>query len=47
MWDLGSAEHQEFKVKMYKQSENTIKNVDAVLVLNFDKNTEGKIEKII
>lgn len=45
MWDLGSAEHQKFKAKMYKQSENTIKNVDAVLVLNFDKNTEGKIEK--
>ena len=45
MWDLGEVEHQNFKAKMYKQSEDTIKNMDAVLVLNFDKNTEGKIEK--
>ena len=42
---LGKDKHQEFKAKMYKQSEDTIKNMDAVLVLNFDKNTEGKIEK--
>lgn len=45
MWSLGCDEHQKFKAKMYKQSEDTIKNMDAVLVLNFDKNTEGKIEK--
>ena len=45
MWHLGKDKHQEFKAKMYKQSEDTIKNMDAVLVLNFDKNTEGKIEK--
>lgn len=45
MWNLGSAEHQKFKAKMYKQSEDTIKNMEAVLILNFDKNTEGKIEK--
>ena len=45
MKNLGVKEHQEFKAKMYKQSEDTIKNMDAVLVLNFDKNTEGKIEK--
>ena len=45
MWKLGREKHQEFKAQMYKQSEKTIKNMDAVLVLNFDKNTEGKIEK--
>ena len=45
MWKLGEEEHQKFKAKMYKQSEETIKNMDAVLVLNFDKNTNGKIEK--
>ena len=45
MWKLGSVEHQKFKAKMFKQSEDTIKNMDAVLVLNFDKNTNDKIEK--
>ena len=45
MWKLGEEEHQKFKAKMYKQSEETIKNMDGVLVLNFDKNTIGKIEK--
>ena len=45
IWSLGKEEHQKFKAKMYKQSEETIKNIDAVLVLNFDKNTEDKIEK--
>ena len=45
MWKLGEKEHQKFKAKMYKQSEETIKNMDGVLVLNFDKNTNGKIEK--
>ena len=45
MWDLGKDKHQEFKAKMYKQSENTIKNMDAVLVLNFDKITDEKIDK--
>ena len=37
MWNLGKEKHQEFKAKMYKQSEDTISKVDAVLVLNFDK----------
>ena len=37
MWNLGREKHQEFKAQMYKQSEETIKNMDAVLVLNFDK----------
>ena len=45
MWHLGKDKHQEFKAKMYKQSEETIKNMDAVLVLNFDKITNEKIEK--
>ena len=30
---------------MYKQSEETIKDMDGVLVLNFDKNTNGNIQK--
>lgn len=45
MWKLGKKEHQEFKAKMYKKSEDTIKNMDAVLVLNYDKNKDGKIYK--
>jgi len=45
MWKLGKKEHQEFKAKMYKQSEETIKNMDAVLVLNYDKNKDGEIYK--
>ena len=45
MWNLGKEEHQKFKAKMYKQSEDTIRNMDAVLVINYDKNTNGKIEK--
>lgn len=44
MWKLGKQEHQKFKAKMYKQIEETIKNMDAVLVLNFDKVTDKKIE---
>ena len=31
MKNLSKKVHQEFKAKMYKQSENTIKNMDAVL----------------
>jgi len=34
----GTNQHAIFKAKMFRQSENTIKNMDAVLVLNFDKN---------
>lgn len=45
MWNLGKEIHQEFKAQMYKQSEETIKNMDAVLVLNLDKTTNEKIEK--
>ena len=42
---LGKKEHQEFKARMFKKSEDTIKNMDAVLVLNFDKEKEGIIYK--
>lgn len=45
MWKLGKREHQEFKAAMYKQSEDTIKSMDAVLVLNYDKNKDSKISK--
>ena len=34
----GTPEHHIFKAKMFRQSEETIKNMDAVLVLNFNKN---------
>lgn len=39
MWKQGRKAHQEFKAKMYKQSEEVIASVDAVLVLNYDKVT--------
>lgn len=45
MWDLGKEEHQKFKAKMYKQSEDTISKMDAVLVLNLDKEKEGELFK--
>ena len=45
MWNLGKKKHQEFKAKMFKQSDDTIKNMDAVLVLNYDKCKDGKIYK--
>lgn len=45
MWDLGKEEHQKFKAKMYKQSEDTISQMDAVLVLNLDKEIDGKMYK--
>ena len=43
MKSLGEKEHREFKARMYKQSEEMISNMDAVLVLNFDKNKNGVI----
>ena len=45
MWNLGKEEHQKFKAKMYRQSEDTISKMDAVLVLNFDKEQDNKIFK--
>lgn len=45
MRNLGKDQHQKFKATMYKQSENTISNMDAVLVLNFDKEKDGEIYK--
>jgi len=38
---LGSRQHREFKANMFKKSEDVIKNMDAVLVLNFDKEKDG------
>ena len=40
-WSLGKEEHQKFKAKMFKLSEEKIKNMDAVLVLNYDKEKDG------
>ena len=40
---LGREEHQKFKARMFKQSEEVISGVDAVLVLNYDKNKDGVI----
>lgn len=45
MQDLGKEEHQKFKAKMYKQSEDTISEMDAVLVLNLDKEKDGEVFK--
>ena len=45
MWDLGREEHQKFKARMYKQSEETISKMDAVLVLNFDKEKDNIVMK--
>ena len=45
MWELGREEHQKFKAKMYKQSVDTISKMDAVLVLNFDKEKDKEIYK--
>ena len=45
MWNLGIAEHQKFKAQMYKQSEDTISKMDAVLVLNYDKKTNDIVIK--
>ena len=43
MWKLGKEEHQKFKAKMYKQSEEIISEMDAVLVLNLSKKKNGKL----
>ena len=43
MWESGK--HHEFKAEMYKQSADTICKMDAVLVLNFNKETDGVIYK--
>lgn len=36
--EMGSKEHAEWKASMLKHSEDVIKRMDAVLVLNFEKN---------
>ena len=45
MWNLGKEEHQKFKVRMFNQSEEIISKMDAVLVLNFDKEKDNKLLK--
>jgi len=40
---LGEKEHAEFKAKMFRMSEERIATMDAVLTLNFDKNTAKDI----
>jgi len=45
MWNLGKEEHQRFKAEMYKQSEEIISKMDAVLVLNLDKEKDEKLFK--
>ena len=45
MRELGYDEHKEFKAKMFRQSEEVIKEMDAVLVLNFDKEKDGQVFK--
>ena len=45
MWNLGKEEHQKFKARMFKQSEKIISKMDAVLVLNFDKEKDNKLLK--
>lgn len=42
MWELGEKEHSKFKARMYKQSEEVISSVDAVLVLNLHKTDKNK-----
>lgn len=37
-WKLGEEEHKKFKAEMLRLSEKKIKNMDAVLTLNFEKN---------
>ena len=45
MQSLGGEAHREFKARMFKQSEDLIKKLDAVLVLNFDKEKDGIVYK--
>ena len=45
MYELGEKEHREFKARMFRRSEEVIKDMDAVLVLNYDKEKNGVIEK--
>jgi hypothetical protein len=42
---MNKEEFIEFKKDMYNLSEDTIKNADALLVLNFDKEKDGELFK--
>lgn len=37
----GTSEHSKWKASMFKQSRETIEKMDAVLVLNYDKNNQA------
>lgn len=43
MRELSYDKHKEFKAKMFRQSEEMIKKMDAVLVLNFDKEKDKEV----
>ena len=45
MWNQGKEAHHEFKARMFRMSEEKISNVDAILVLNFDKEKNGEVYK--
>ena len=45
MKKIGEEEHKKFKAKMFRQSEKTINQMDAVLVLNFDKEEDSIVMK--
>ena len=45
MWNQGSEAHKEFKARMFKMSEEKIKTVDGLLVLNYDKEKDGIVYK--
>ena len=45
MWNLGEKEHQEFKARMFRKIEETISQMDAVLVLNYDKKQNDMVLK--
>ncbi len=45
MWKLGKDAHRDFKARMFKRSEELTLKMDAVLVLNFDKEKDGIIFK--
>ncbi len=47
MWDKGPEEHRDFKAGMYKKSCDVISGVDAVLVLNYDKEKTAASFRII
>ena len=45
MKDMGGETHRQFKSEMIRHSENVIRDIDAVLVLNFDKEKNSEVLK--